>query len=164
MTSRVIGNIILMQFSVWVHENSSDSLWQKNLNSEEQWCIKVMQNTLKKANTHLFLWNRKSRGEEEWEINLYRGSLSFKVHPHPLFLCCSGCVAPPADNLDELWPQYKLIRLIDFKWYVFTIIFVILTVQIMLLFSILEKKPILLSAVRRKFKLILPQFRTCSVF
>lgn len=53
MTIRVIGNIILVQFSVWVHENSSDSLWHKNLNSEDQWCIKVMQIYIfKKSNTH----------------------------------------------------------------------------------------------------------------
>ena len=68
MTIRVNGDIILTQFSEWAHENSSDSLWHKNLKSEEQWCVKVMQNVLKKANAHLFMWNRKSRGDTEWTL------------------------------------------------------------------------------------------------
>ncbi len=29
---------------------------------------KIMQNRLKKANTHLFMWNRESRGEVEWQV------------------------------------------------------------------------------------------------
>lgn len=84
LTSRVIDNIVLMQFSVCVYENSSDSLWHKN--SEERWCIKVMQNTFKKANTHLFLWNRKGRDEVGWQFIIKNIGL-FKAHLKTYFSC-----------------------------------------------------------------------------
>ena len=133
MTIRVIGDIILMQFSVWVHGNSSDSLWHKNLNSEEQWCIQIMQNILKKANTHLLMWNRNRGGEVEWQLIILRIMWHFKVHlenldfelfyissphfKHPAFhifmishdfVLINRSISPPAGSLHQHWPHCEL--------------------------------------------------------